>query len=117
MKVLIIDDEALVRRSLARAFKSKGHEVVEAVDGEQGLAKWLEVNPDIVFVDVLMPKMTGPQLLKKVNRSHSCRVILMSAYSGEDHLETTDSLGVDEFIPKPFQDIFSLVSKAEELVR
>ena len=53
MKILIVDDEPLVRKSLSRACRSKGHEVVEAVDGTEGLAKWRETTPDLVFLDVL----------------------------------------------------------------
>ena len=49
MKILVVDDEALVRKSLRRAAEARGHEVVEAVDGEEGLKKWAEVAPDLVF--------------------------------------------------------------------
>lgn len=120
MKILIVDDEPLVRKSLGRAFKAKGHEVTEAVDGTDGLARWLESNPDIVFVDVLMPGLSGPELLKEAlpkleARNWRGRVILMSAYSGEHNVTTAQQMGADLFVPKPFDDVFMLVSKAEEL--
>ena len=49
MKILIVDDEALVRRSLSRAFKARGHEIIEAEDGELGLNAWLKHRPDLVI--------------------------------------------------------------------
>lgn len=115
MKVLVIDDESLIRRSLSRAFKARGHEVVEAADGEQGFEVWKAQAPDVTFVDVLMPKLTGPQLLRRLGADRTGCVIMMSAYSGEDQVDTSPGFGVDHFIAKPFQDIFEVVSLAETL--
>jgi CheY-like chemotaxis protein len=123
LKILIVDDEPLVRKSLGRAFRSKGHDVTEAVDGSEGLKLWLEMmgrdhGPDIVLVDVLMPGLSGPELLNEVRPKFSGwkgRVILMSAYSGEHNVTTAQQLGADLFIPKPFDDVFALVKTAEDL--
>jgi CheY-like chemotaxis protein len=118
MKILIVDDEPLVRKSLSRACIAKGHKVVDAVDGIDGLAKWTEFDPDVVFLDVLMPGMSGPELLKKMRGIPGrprARVILMSAYSGEHNIETAQQIGADLFIPKPFDDIFAVVIRADEL--
>lgn len=115
MKILIVDDEPLVRRSLGRALKSKGHEILEAEDGLQGLQMWREQKPDLVFLDVLMPKMTGPQVLAEAGPQRSGKVILISAFSGEHNMETALQMGADLFIPKPFEDIFSIVTVAEKV--
>jgi CheY-like chemotaxis protein len=115
MKILIVDDEPLVRRSLGRALKSHGHEILEAEDGLQGLQTWREQKPDLVFLDVLMPKMTGPQVLAEIGQQRSGKVILISAFSGEHNMETALQMGADLFIPKPFDDIFSIVAVAEGL--
>lgn len=117
MRILVVDDEPLVRRSLGRALKSRGHEILEAEDGLQGLTMWREQKPDLVFLDVLMPKMTGPQVLAEVGSQHSGKVILISAFSGEHNMETAVQMGADLFIPKPFEDIFSIVNLAEDLVK
>lgn len=117
MKVLIVDDEPLVRRSLGRALKSRGHEVLEAEDGTQGLGLWREHQPQLVFLDVLMPGLTGPQVLAEIGPQHSGKVILISAFSGEHNMETAVQMGADQFIPKPFDDIFAIVAQAEELVK
>lgn len=116
MKVLIVDDEALVRRSLSRAFKNHGHEVMEAVDGNQGLEMWKSGQPDLVFLDVLMPGKTGPEVLSEMKSQTVAKVILMSAFAGEHNMETAQQMGANLFVPKPFEDIFAIVKVAEDLV-
>jgi CheY-like chemotaxis protein len=115
LKILIVDDEPLVRKSLGRALASKGHQIVEAVDGVDGLQKWLSEKPDLVFLDVLMPGLSGPQLLKELGPGQTAKVILMSAYSGEHNMQTAQQMGANLFIPKPFDDIFQIVERAEAL--
>lgn len=117
MKVLVIDDEPLVRRSLGRALSGRGHEVREAVDGRTGLQLWREIEPDLVFLDVLMPGLTGPHVLQELEPrfKEKTRIVLISAFSGEHNPETAQRLGADCFIPKPFEDIFAVVKMAEEL--
>jgi two-component system, response regulator PdtaR len=116
MKILIVDDEPLVRKSLGRACLAKGHQVTEAVDGREGLQKWKDVKPDLVFLDVLMPGFSGPQVLREIGAEKGDTVvILMSAYSGEHNMETAQGMGANLFVPKPFENIFDMVAKAEEL--
>lgn len=115
MKVLIVDDETLVRRSLQRALKSKGYEVFEATNGVEGLHMWRTEHPDLVFLDVLMPGLTGPEVLKEMGDTKA-KVILMSAFSGEHNMQTAKQMGADIFVPKPFEDIFGVVTLAESLM-
>ncbi len=115
LKILIVDDEPLIRRSLARVFTDKGHAVETAEDGVQGLEKWRAQKPDVVFLDILMPGLTGPQVISELGTGHKSKVIMMSAYSGTE----PDKLNVpfDLFLPKPFEDIFKLVALAENLAK
>lgn len=113
MKVLIIDDEPLVRISLERVFKS--HEVLTAADGQEGLDLWILVKPDLVLLDVLMPHLTGPQVLEKIGKTRA-KVVLISAYAGEYDLQTAHSLGAHLYIQKPFANIFDILRVCEELV-
>lgn len=117
MKFLIIDDEPLVRRSLSRALATRGHETFEAADGQDGLEKWRKQKPDVVFLDVLMPGLSGPQVLMELEEplKLGTTIILISAFSGEHNPETAQRLGADVFVSKPFEDIFGLVRMAEEL--
>ncbi|MBV2168981.1 MAG: response regulator [Bdellovibrio sp.] len=116
MKILIVDDEALVRRSLSRALKSKGYEVLEALNGTEGLQSWRDWKPDLVFLDVLMPGMTGPEVLKEIGSENQAKVILISAFSGEHNMQTAQEMGANLFVPKPFEDIFAVVKMAEDLL-
>lgn len=114
MKILVIDDEPLVRRSLKRVLSISGDDVEEAIDGEDGLKKWVEGEPEIVFLDILMPGLSGPQVLKKMEGEKKCPVILMSAYSADHNIETARRLGADLFIQKPFEDIFEIAKIVEK---
>ena len=118
MKVLIIDDEPLIRKSLSRVMFAKNHQIFESENGKEGLAKWQEVQPDLVFLDVLMPILSGPQVLKEVPPEvlGKTKVILMSAYSASHNLDSALKMGADLFLAKPFEDIFSVANIAEELV-
>lgn len=117
MKVLIVDDEPLVRLSLRRALHKSGHVIEEAEDGQSGLEKWQTFKPDLVFLDVLMPRLSGPDLLRALTKADRAfaKVILMSAFTGEYDLERAQSLGAHLFISKPFEDIFSVVKAGEDL--
>ena len=118
MKVLLVDDESLVRLSLKRALLKHGHEVIEAADGAEALACWGAVKPDLVFLDVLMPRISGPEVLRELaadDRGHA-KVILMSAFSGDYDLARAQSLGADLYIPKPFDDIFAVVALGERMI-
>ncbi|MCB0349605.1 MAG: response regulator [Bdellovibrionales bacterium] len=117
MNVLIVDDEALIRRSLKRVFELKGHSVSEAENGVLGLKKWMEEKPDIVILDVLMPGLTGPQVLSEIGLKRKARVILVSAYTGEYDLKKAREMGADIFVPKPFENIFEIVKTAEGLLQ
>lgn len=113
MKILIVDDEDLVRRSLRRAAEIRGHEVIEASDGEEGLKLWRKNKPELVFLDVLMPQLTGPQVLEELGDRSGTKVIMMSAYTGEEKGRAWPPF--DLFIPKPFANIFEVIERAEQL--
>ena len=120
MKILVVDDEIIVARALTRAFESKGHEVSVAHSGPEGLEKWLTLKPDAIMLDVVMPGLTGPQVIEEFKRRNEsvekpARVILMTAHSGIKGRESALSLGADDFIQKPFHNIFDLVKHVEQL--
>jgi DNA-binding response OmpR family regulator len=115
MKVLIVDDEPLIRVSLARVFKAQGDTVDVAEDGLEGEKKWLTFQPDVVVLDVLMPGLSGPQLIEKVQAQTTAKIVLISAYAADYDMESIKKLGADLFIPKPFENIFDVVQKIRSL--
>ena len=116
MKLLVVDDENLVRRALVRAFQMRGHEVFEASSGAEGLQAWRQHSPEVLIVDVLMPGLTGPQMVSQ-GRAEGLGakvLIFMSAFTGSEQLSKQD-LGSHLFLPKPFEDIFKTVERVEAL--
>lgn len=114
-KILIVDDEPLVRRSLSRIFAKK-YTVLEAENGKEGLEIWRQQKPDLVFLDVLMPILSGPQVLQELTEleKEATFIILMSAYSGEHDLDSAQDMGARLFLPKPFDDIFKISKLVDE---
>jgi DNA-binding response OmpR family regulator len=115
VKVLIVDDEALIRVSLARVFKAQGDDVDVAADGVEGEKKWRTMQPDVVVLDVLMPGLSGPQLIEKVQAQSKAKVVLISAYAADYDVDSIKKLGADLFIAKPFENIFTVVEQIKNL--
>ena len=115
MKILIADDEPLIRRSLERVCAKRGHEVLGASDGQQAVELWKAQDPQLVFLDIRMPKLTGLEVLKQINKKQTTKIILISATPLDFQNEKLSDLGVDRFVKKPFQDIEQLIIQAEEL--
>ena len=113
MKVLIVDDEPIILRSLQRVFKSKSYEVKTALNGKEGLELWKDWQPELVILDVLMPGLTGPEMIKEMDSKNEAVIVLMSAYSGQYRLEAGQTEDIDLFIAKPFDNIFEIVDKIE----
>ena len=116
LKILIVDDEALIRKALTLSAEKRGHKVKSAENGAKGLKVWLDFKPDLVFLDVLMPDMDGFAVLNQIPENLKTKVIMISAHDDLDEKKTKKS-GVDLFIKKHFPDVFQLIEQAEELIK
>ncbi|MBD3236664.1 MAG: response regulator [Candidatus Eisenbacteria bacterium] len=115
-KALIVDDEALLVRTLSQAFREAGFEVASAGSAEEALEVYASHAPfDLIVVDNRLPGKSGLDLLEAVERPADTRVVLMTAYDTADTHKRSLQLGVDLYLKKPF-DLESLLSKASELV-
>lgn len=117
MKILIIDDDDGLRRSLTLILGDAGYDVVQAEDGEQGLATAQEQSPDMILCDVRMPKLDGIGFLDAYREAGGTALILvMTAYGGLDLALEAMKKGAYDYIPKPFgaDDVLLIVRKAEE---
>ncbi len=102
MKLLIVDDEKLIREVINEYAKTEEFEVVEANDGEEALDIIQEENIDLVILDIMMPKMDGFSFLKEMKKTHDIPVIILSARGEEyDKLSGFD-LEADDYMTKPF---------------
>ena len=115
LKILIVDDEPLISRSLKLAGGSLGHQTKAVSSGEEALELWPVFQPDVAFVDILMSGMSGLELLKKVPRDcPRAKIILISAHDKLNEKEIKQA-GADCFIKKPFDDIFDIIRQAEKM--
>ena len=103
-RVLVVDDDPEIIETLRYALQSKGHEVLIARDGNQGLAMAERESPDLVILDMMMPKRSGFLVLEKLRRSMPVpvRVIMITANEGSRHKAYAEMLGVDDYLRKPF---------------
>lgn len=103
-KVLVVDDDPSIIETLKYALESNGFTVVIARDGNQGLALAEREDPDLVILDMMMPKRSGFLVLEKLRRSRPVpvRVIMITANEGSRHKAYAEKLGVDDYIRKPF---------------
>jgi twitching motility two-component system response regulator PilG len=105
LKVMVIDDSNTIRRSAEIFLKQAGCEVVLAEDGFDALAKLSDHGPDIVFCDVLMPRLDGYQtcaLIKKSPRFHDTPVVMLSSKDGLFDRARGRLVGSEEYLTKPF---------------
>jgi len=117
MRVLIIDDEEVLRDVLDTMLRREGFENVLAATGEEGLARLDEEEVDLVILDMMLPGMSGMETLRSIKESHkSLPVIIITAYSSIDGAIEAMKQGAYHYIPKPFrnEEVILTVNKALE---
>lgn len=117
MKILVIDDDAGLRKSLTLILSDADYEVVQAEDGEQGLATAKEQSPDIILCDVRMPRLGGLEFVEAYRAwGGEALILVMTAYGGLDLAMEAMKKGAYDYIPKPFgaDEVLLIVRKAEE---
>jgi DNA-binding response OmpR family regulator len=114
--ILLVDDDAELLNNLRTALEAQGYRVLTAEDGNLGLALSERESPDLVVVDMMMPKKSGFLVLEKVkSRPHKPPpVIMMTANEGARHRAYAERLGVDDYICKPF-DVDRLLASVQRL--
>lgn len=104
-RVMVIDDSNTIRRSAEIFLSQSGHEVLLAEDGFEALAKIADHHPDVIFVDIMMPRLDGYQtcaLIKKNPRFRTTPVIMLSSKDGLFDRARGRLVGSDEYLTKPF---------------
>ena len=103
-RVLLVDDDYEIVESIRIALEAKGYRTLIARDGNQGLAMAEREDPDLVILDMMMPKRSGFLVLEKLRRTRPVpmRIIMVTANEGSRHKAYAEMLGVDDYIRKPF---------------
>ena len=115
-KILIADDEQLMRQLVVDFLQPEGYELIEAADGKEALELYQKEHPDLVLLDLMMPGYDGWTVCREIRRESAVPIMMLTAKGEEiDQLFAYD-LGVDEYITKPFSPKI-LVAKIKALLR
>ncbi|MDZ4821574.1 MAG: response regulator [Planctomycetota bacterium] len=106
-RILLVDDDQEIVESMRIALQAKGYEILVARDGNQGLAMAERDKPNLVILDMMMPKRSGFLVMERLRRSPDkesgvMRIIMITANEGSRHKAYAEMLGVDDYIRKPF---------------
>ena len=116
-KVLIVEDDDAMAIALTDGFRYEGYEVVAARDGEAGLAMARSTSPDLLILDVMLPKMSGLDVCKQLRAEGSQVPIIMLTARGQEIDKVLGlKLGADDYVTKPF-GFMELVARAEAVLR
>src|SRR5262245_60418669 len=116
-KILIVEDEPNMVAGLRDNFEFEGYEVLSAYDGSEGLEKALATSPDLVLLDVMMPKMSGLDVCKQLKAKRpSIPIIMLTARGQEIDKVVGLELGADDYVTKPFS-IRELMARIKAVLR
>jgi len=116
MKVLVVEDDADIRELLTLYFEAKGHTVETAQDGKEALSRLKAVEPDLMLLDVLLPKLDGWGVLAAVRAQSRIPVIMLTSLDDTEDVIKGLSLGADDYLRKPFE-IRELEARIQSIVR
>ncbi|WP_430160047.1 response regulator transcription factor [Paenibacillus algorifonticola] len=115
-KILVVDDEASIVSAVAYAFRREGYLVETAGDGEEALEKVAIFQPHVIILDVMMPRMSGYEVCRKLENRHGVGIILLTVKNDIVDKVLGLELGADDYMTKPF-DLRELVARAKALMR
>jgi CheY-like chemotaxis protein len=119
VKVLIVEDDMLIQRMYEKIFTFQKYDVVTASNGEEALVKAREVNPTIILLDVMMPKMNGMEVLERLKADPTTKgipVVMLSNLAGDNDVETALSKGAVKYIIKSEHDPKAIADMVEEII-
>jgi DNA-binding response OmpR family regulator len=115
-KILIVEDEINIAAALRAYLENAGFGVATVADGETGLIAFKETSPDLVILDLMLPKVSGEAVCREIRNFSRVPIIMLTAKSGEDDKLSGFSLGADDYVTKPFSPR-ELVARARSILR
>jgi len=115
-RILVVDDESLMRRVLRQALEIEGYAVAEASGGEDAIEMIREMSYDLVIMDIKMPGLNGFQTLEEVRKFSEVPVIMLSGLGESANISTALLTGADDFVKKPFH-MGELVARIQAKLR
>jgi DNA-binding response OmpR family regulator len=116
MKALVVDDDRALADIIAFTMRREGYQVVKAFDGETALHRWTEEQPDIILLDVNLPKLDGFAVCQHIRQQSQTPIILLTVRGEEDDIIRGFELGADDYITKPFSPR-QLVARTQAVLR
>jgi len=116
MKALVVDDDRVLADVVAFTLRREGFDVVQADDGASALRCWEETQPDIILLDVNMPRMDGFTVCQHIRRVSDVPIILLTVRGEEDDIVRGLEIGADDYVVKPFSPR-QLVARARTILR
>ena len=111
-KVLIVEDNPALLRGLRDNFQAEGYAVTTANDGQRGLAAVLQDNPDVILLDLMLPRINGYEICRRARERHlHTPIIMLTALGREENIRCGLQLGADDYITKPF-DVREVLDRA-----
>ena len=118
-KIMVVEDDASLREIYGIRIAAEGYEVVSAGDGEEALAMAVREKPDLILADVMMPKISGfdmLDILRSTPETANIKVVMMTALSGDDQRQRGESLGADRYLVKSQVGIEDMVNAIHEVL-
>lgn len=103
-KILVVDDEKPISDIVKFNLAKEGYDVYTAYDGEEALAKVAEVEPDLILLDLMLPKMDGLEVAREVRKTYDMPIIMVTAKDSEIDKVLGLELGADDYVTKPFSN-------------
>ncbi|MHB1415135.1 MAG: response regulator, partial [Chloroflexota bacterium] len=113
---LVVDDEANLLHSVAYSLRREGHEVVTAADGEEALAKAQSEKPDAVVLDIMLPKIDGFEVCRRLRTESTVPILMLTAKDSEIDRVVGLEIGADDYLTKPFS-MRELIARVKAMLR
>lgn len=116
MKILVVDDDAQLSSIISFTLKREGFSVLNAHDGETALTLWQQTQPDLILLDVNLPRLNGHEVLRRVRAESKTPIIMLTVRADEEDVVQGLNLGADDYIAKPFSPK-TLVARIRAVMR
>ena len=116
MKILVVDDDRVLADVVTFMLHKEGYQVIQAFDGMMALERWREDEPDLIVLDVNMPKMDGFEVCRQIRAEDDTPILMLTVKGEEEHILAGFEIGADDYIVKPFSP-GQLVARVKAIIR
>jgi two-component system, OmpR family, KDP operon response regulator KdpE len=115
-RILIVEDEDALRSSISRNLRARGFDVIEASDGMEALSRWDAEQPQLLILDIMMPRMDGLEVCRRVREHSTVPIIVLTAMDAESDKIAALDIGADDYLCKPFS-VEELLARVRAVLR